>query len=130
MCVATKTNYVEILNFRHFFKHIVFTSEGDKIRNKEIKNHINVNGLRPEFKDAMDSYEAFFDEYVAFMNTYAESDGSDLTLLSDYTSYMGKYADMMADFEQWESEEMNTEEATYYIEVQSRINQKLLEVAQ
>ena len=36
-CVATKTNYVEILNFRHFFKHIVFTSEGDKIRNKEIK---------------------------------------------------------------------------------------------
>ncbi len=130
MCVATKTNYVEILNFRHFFKHIVFTSEGDKIRNKEIKNYINVNGLRPEFKDAMDSYEAFFDEYVAFMNTYAESDGSDLTLLSDYTSYMGKYADMMADFEQWESEEMNTEEATYYIEVQSRINQKLLEVAQ
>ena len=130
MCVATKTNYVEILNFRHFFKHIVFTSKGDKIRNKEIKNYINVNGLRPEFKDAMDSYEAFFDEYVAFMNTYAESDGSDLTLLSDYTSYMGKYADMMADFEQWESEEMNTEEATYYIEVQSRINQKLLEVAQ
>ena len=37
LCVATKTNYVEILNFRHFFKHIVFTSEGDKIRNKEIK---------------------------------------------------------------------------------------------
>ena len=40
---ATKTNYVEILNFRHFFKHIVFTSEGDKIRNKEIKNYINVS---------------------------------------------------------------------------------------
>lgn len=29
MCVATKTNYVEILNFRHFFKYIVFTSEGE-----------------------------------------------------------------------------------------------------
>ena len=42
-CVATKTNYVEILNFRHFFKNIVFTSEGDKIRNKEIKNYINVS---------------------------------------------------------------------------------------
>ena len=41
--VATKANYVEILNFRHFFKHIVFTSEGDKIRNKEIKNYINVS---------------------------------------------------------------------------------------
>ena len=43
LCVATKTNYVEILNFRHFFKHIVSTSEGDKIRNKEIKNYINVS---------------------------------------------------------------------------------------
>lgn len=43
LCVATKTNYVEILNFRYFFKHIVFTSEGDKIRNKEIKNYINVS---------------------------------------------------------------------------------------
>ena len=43
LCVATKTNYVEILNFRHLFKHIVFTSEGDKIRNKEIKNYINVS---------------------------------------------------------------------------------------
>ena len=43
LCVATKTNYVEILNFRHFFKHIVFTSEGDKTQNKEIKNYINVS---------------------------------------------------------------------------------------
>ena len=41
--VATKTSYVEILNFRHFFKHIVFTSEKDKIRNKEIKNYVNVS---------------------------------------------------------------------------------------
>ena len=43
LCVATTKNYVEILNFRHFFKHMVFTSEGDKIRNKEIKNYINVS---------------------------------------------------------------------------------------
>ena len=43
LCVATKRNYIEILNFRYFFQHIVFTSEGDKIRNKEIKNYINVS---------------------------------------------------------------------------------------
>ena len=43
LCVATTKNYVEILYFRHFFKHIVFTSEGNKIRNKEIKNYINVS---------------------------------------------------------------------------------------
>lgn len=36
-------NYIEIFNFRHFFKHIAFNGEGDKIRNKVIKNHINVS---------------------------------------------------------------------------------------
>lgn len=89
-----------------------------------------VDGMRPEFKEAMDSYETFIDEYIAFMEKYAASDGSDLSLLTDYTSYMSKYADMMADFEQWENEEMNTEETAYYIEVQSRVSQKLLQVAQ
>ena len=41
--VATKTLRLEILNFRHFFKHMVFISEGEKIRNKEIRNYINVS---------------------------------------------------------------------------------------
>lgn len=40
--VDTKKRYVEILNFRHFHKHIVFTDEGEKMRNKEIKDYINV----------------------------------------------------------------------------------------
>lgn len=41
--VATTKNYVEILNFRHFVKYFVFTSEGDKIRNKQLKKYINVS---------------------------------------------------------------------------------------
>lgn len=41
--VDTKKRYVEILNFRHFHKHIVFTNEGEKMRNKEIKDYINVS---------------------------------------------------------------------------------------
>lgn len=45
MCVATKTNCVEILKFRHFHKHIVFTDEGEKMRNKEIKDYINVSAV-------------------------------------------------------------------------------------
>ncbi len=88
------------------------------------------DGPRPEFKEAMDSYEAFFDEYVAFMEKYAASDGSDLSLLADYASYMSTYADMMADLEAWDSEEMSPAETAYYIEVQARISQKLLSIAE
>ena len=89
-----------------------------------------IDGMRPEFKEAMDSYEAFFDEYIAFMKKYAESDGTDLTLLSDYADYMSKYAETMEAFEAWENKELNTAETAYYIEVQTRISQKLLQVAQ
>lgn len=95
----------------------------------EPTNNDNTDGIDPDFKAAMDSYEAFMDEYCAFMKKYAESDGTDLGLLADYADYMTKYADFVADFEQWEDEEMNAAETAYYIEVQTRVNQKLLEVA-
>ena len=40
--VATKPKYVEILDFKHFVKHTVFNLEGEKYRNKELKNYVVV----------------------------------------------------------------------------------------
>lgn len=69
-------------------------------------------------------------EYCDFMKKYAESDGTDIGLLADYTDYMSKYADVVEDFETWDSEEMNTAETAYYLDIQTRIYKKLLEVSQ
>lgn len=88
-----------------------------------------VDGMRPDFKDAMDSYESFMNEYADFMEKYAESDGTDPTLLADYATFITKYADMAASFEAWNSEDLNDAELAYYLEVQTRVNQRLLEVA-
>ena len=41
--VDTKSGYVEILRFRHFVKHVVFTGNGEKCRNKELKKYIDVS---------------------------------------------------------------------------------------
>ena len=87
------------------------------------------DGIRKEFKDAMDSYEKFMDEYVAFVKKY-NANPTDINLLTDYANYMGKYAEFVKDFEKWESEEMNMAETAYYIDVQARVTKKLLEVAQ
>lgn len=87
-----------------------------------------VDGMRKDFKDAMDSYEAFMDEYVAFMKKYSDNP-SDVSLLADYTKYMSKYADMVEKFDKWESEDLNDAELAYYIDVQARVSKKLLEVA-
>lgn len=87
-----------------------------------------VDGMRKDFKDAMDSYEEFIDEYVAFMKKYSDNP-SDVGLLADYTKYMSKYADMVEKFDKWESEDLNDAELAYYIDVQARVSKKLLEVA-
>lgn len=77
----------------------------------------------------MDRYEEFLDEYCAFMKKYSEADGTDLSLLWDYTKYMEEYAKFVSDFNKWKIEEMNAAETAYYTEVQAKVNQKSLEIA-
>lgn len=86
----------------------------------------NENGLRPDFKAAMDSYEAFMGEYCDFMAAYSENP-SDLTLIGKYATYLEKYTKLTEDFDKWNSEDMNAAELAYYTEVQARVSKKLLE---
>ncbi|MBR4727415.1 MAG: hypothetical protein IK080_05935 [Clostridia bacterium] len=88
----------------------------------------NAAGLRPEFKKAMDSYETFMGEYVDFMKKF-NANPSDLTLLAEYADYMAKYSQTTDDFDKWESEDMNDAETAYYLQVQSRVLQKLSTVS-
>lgn len=81
-----------------------------------------------DFKATMDSYEAFFNEYVAFMEKYAASDGTDLSLLSDYSTYMSKYADVMAKLDALDTNSMTADELAYFTEVQARITQKIANI--
>ncbi len=103
-------------------------SKPDTTEKEPEKDDADNGGLDPDFKAAMDSYEKFMNEYVAFMKKYS-ANPTDMSLLADYADYMSKYADFVEDFEKWEDEEMNTAETAYYIEVQSRVREKLLEVA-
>lgn len=85
------------------------------------------DGMRPEFKAAMDSYEAFFDEYIAFMEKYEESDDS-LSMLTDYVNYMSKLSDTMEKLDAIDEDELTDEELAYYTEVMLRISTKLMSV--
>lgn len=105
------------------------TEKEDKTENKKEESSNMVDGMRKEFKEAMDSYEEFMDEYISFMKKYNNSDGSDLELLKDYSTYMSKYTKMVDAFEKWEDEDLNSKEEAYYIKVQTRVNKKLLELA-
>lgn len=92
-------------------------------------NPVSVSGIRPEFKAAMDSYEAFFDEYIAFMERY-ENSNNPMSMLTDYSNYMRKYTETMVALSQINDGTLSTEELAYYVEVNSRITQKLLIASQ
>lgn len=86
------------------------------------------DGIDPNFKAAMDSYEKFFDEYVIFMKAYKESDDAS-SMANEYTAMMMQYLETMTALEEIDEDALSDEEALYYAEVMLRINQKLLQVA-
>lgn len=86
-----------------------------------------VDGLRPEFKEAMDSYEAFYKEYCEVLKAYTKNP-TDLPLLGKYTKLMQEAVEMGEAFDKWGGEELNTAETLYYVEVSGRVAAMLLEV--
>lgn len=104
------------------------TSEDTESKGAD-ENEELVDGMRPEFKEAMDSYEAFYDEYCNIMKKYAENP-SDMKLLADYTDMLTRAAEMAEKFDAWENSDMSSAELKYYLDVNNRVIQKLLEVAE
>lgn len=106
----------------------IISNEETKENNNETSNEIDENTIRPEIKEAIDSFEVFIDEYCAFMVKYSESDGKDLSLLTDYASFISKLADMESKMDKLE-EDFTEAESYYYAEVSLRCSQKLLEAS-
>lgn len=91
--------------------------------------NVDSDNIRPEFKEAMDSYEAFYDEYCDLIKKYTQ-DPSDITLITKYADMMQKVVEVDEKFKAWDEKDMTTAEQKYYIEVSVRIEQKLLETMQ
>ena len=81
-----------------------------------------------DFKATMDSYEAFFDEYIEFMKLYSENP-SDTELLGQYADYMDQYTETMEAMSSIDADSLSPADYAYYIEVQNRINEKLMDAA-
>ncbi len=90
-------------------------------------NVLDNGGVDPDLKAFLDSYEEFMDEYVDFMQKY-NANPTDLTLLGEYADMMQKYSDFAAEADKYDSKEMSTADAAYYLEVTNRITQKMLKV--
>ena len=81
--------------------------------------------VSPDLKEALDSYEAFMDDYIAFMERYNSSDDT-ASMLNDYLNYLQEYSNLMAKIEAIDADSLSTADYAYYIEVTSRVSQKLI----
>ena len=89
---------------------------------------VDQNGIRPEFKKSMESYEAFFDEYIEFLNAFKQ-DSTSLSMITKYAEFMAKYEKAMSEMDKIDESELTDAEDKLFLETQLRINNKLAEAA-
>ncbi len=82
--------------------------------------------IRPEIKEAIDSYEEFVDSYCAFMESY---DANDASQLAAYLALLQDEIEMTERFDAMEDEELTDAELDYYAAVSLRCSQKMLACA-
>ena len=77
----------------------------------------------------MDEYEEFFDGYIKFIKKYENASLSDLTsMYSDYISWLSKYESMIDKMESIDEDSLSAADYAYYVEVTTRIYNKLADV--
>lgn len=101
----------------------------DTAEDTQTDSTVDNTTIRPEIKEAIDSYETFMNDYVEFMKKYDSAD--DVTSLMDqYSDFMSKYADVESNFNDLEYDDLTDAETNYYAEVQARVANKLLEIGE
>ena len=86
--------------------------------------------VTPEFKEMMDSYEAFMNQYCDFMVKYvnATNSGDSATLLAmtaDYASLVQQELDWAGKIDGIDESTLSPADDAYYLEVQGRVLKKL-----
>lgn len=84
--------------------------------------------LRPEFKAAMDEFEAFYDEFAEVTEEY-ENNPHDSTITSEYDAFFDHSNEIDEMFINWGEQDLSAEEESYYIEVGERVFEKIFEWA-
>lgn len=108
-----------------------FPSEADaelEETNENVEDNVElIDGMRPEFKEAIDAYVEFFEEYCDIMEQYA-ANPTDFSMLTKYADYMAKYAEYMEKLEALDDGTLNNAEAAYYLKASAKITEMLADV--
>ena len=82
------------------------------------------DSLNPEFKELVDSYETFMDEYLEFFKDFDENDEKQMTAFNEL---MSRYYEISKEIDDWIEEGLSEADEKYLDEVFERVNEKQLE---
>lgn len=103
------------------------TEEPEKETTAEKKEKKSNGKVNPDFKETMDEYEAFMNDYVDFMKKYENSDNT-ASMLVDYSKMMAKYAEFTEKIDDIDEDELSDADYAYYMKVTGRVTEKLAEL--
>lgn len=92
----------------------------------EVQAEVDSSQVTPEFKATMDEYEAFYDQYIDFMNRYSSGEYDMNTMLNDYMDMLSKMDEWSAKIDAIDESQLSPADYQYYLEVTMRIEKKLL----
>ena len=92
-----------------------------------------IEEVDPEFKAALDQYEAFINGYCDFLEAYLKADtDTQLSMMKDYAAWMSQYAEVMDAVRTLDAcqDEMTPAQLSYYVEVTARVSQRMIEFSE
>lgn len=81
-----------------------------------------------DFRAMVDEYEAYMNDYCDFMQTYNSESGNVVSMAIDYAKMMAQYSEWASKIDAIDESTLSAEDDQYFIDAQTRINQRLLEV--
>ena len=103
-------------------------AEGTKEEKTDPPATDDSTGVDPDLKAFLDEYEEFMDKYIEFMQKY-ENSSNTAAMFADYTVMLAKYASFTEKLDRYDSDTMSAADSAYYLEVVTRVNQKLTAAA-
>lgn len=83
-----------------------------------------------DYRAMVDEWEAFMNKYCDFMETYNGDSGNVASMALDYADMMSQYSDWAEKMDAVDDSNLSAEDVQYYIDAQSRINKRLLEIGE
>ena len=109
---------------------ITTSSASNEVKTADTQTNVDSeSSVNPELKSYLDEYETFMNDYVEFMKEYKNS-SDEVSMLTEYTNLLSKYSDYTSSIYNYSTDEMSAEDLEYYLDVTSRVTQKLTEIGQ